>query len=269
MCRAEGRCVGIVIHAAARSARHQVGDDVVRGGRHPVEHSEIHFVDRREDSHIMPGEEGPVGYEASPPLLFSMIIGRFTSAAWAPNRLLLQFARKIVEHAQLIAVEIGDRELAQVPRFVLRLSKDLRTGGPPAMVEFVHFLLAIEIQPDHDCPAVAVVLAERSIRQEHAALPLRDAANAALVVAPVEMETEHVDVIFGGCLDIANGNLWNRLGKVREHVRQFTPVCSGARATPSPVNPCCHGDTRILYAKLRKQAMRPLTVSHKYGSMAV
>ena len=50
-------------------------------------------------------------------------------------RLLLpQFPRKVVEHAQLIAVQIGDPELAQVPRFILRLSKDLRPSLPPTMV---------------------------------------------------------------------------------------------------------------------------------------
>ena len=35
----------------------------------------------------------------------------------------------------------------------------------------------------HFPQAVPVVLAERGIRQEHAALPLRDATDAALVVA--------------------------------------------------------------------------------------
>lgn len=54
--------------------------------------------------------------------------------------------------------------------------------------------------------------------------PLRDAPDSALVVAPVETEPEHIHVILGGLLDTANGNLWNRLGKVREHVLQLTPM---------------------------------------------
>jgi hypothetical protein len=38
------------------------------------------------------------------------------------------------------------------------------------------------------------------------------------------MEPEHIHVILGGLLDIANRNLWNRLRKVREHVFQLTPM---------------------------------------------
>ncbi len=56
--------------------------------------------------------------------------------------LLSQFPRKVVEHAQLIAVQIGNPELAQVPRLVLRLSKDLRPSVAPTMVQFVDFMLA-------------------------------------------------------------------------------------------------------------------------------
>lgn len=54
-----------------------------------------------------------------------------------------QFPSKIVEHAKLIAVQIGDRELALVPRFILRLSKDLRPSLTLMMVQFVDFVLAI------------------------------------------------------------------------------------------------------------------------------
>ena len=156
---------------------------------------------------------------------------------WAPGLGLFppQFPSEVVEYSQLIAVEIGDRELAQVPRFVLRLGNDLRTGVAPAMIQFVHFLPAIEIQPDYDRPAIAEGLAERSIRQEHAAPSLRDAPDPTLVVTPVEMEPERIYVILGGFLDIANGNLWNRLGKVREHAIQLTPVCSGRKVTPPPI----------------------------------
>jgi hypothetical protein len=134
----------------------------------------------------------------------------------------IQFPGKVVEDAQLITVQIGDPELAQVPWFVLRLSEDLRPGIAPAMVELVDFLLAIQIQPDHDRAARTVVLVERRIRQEDTALPLRDASDAALIVTPVEMEAEHIHVILGGLLDIADRNLWNRLWKVREHVLHLT-----------------------------------------------
>src|SRR5438045_3410286 len=56
-----------------------------------------------------------------------------------------QLPRKIVEHAQLIAIQIGDPELAQAPRLILRLSQDLRPSLPPAMVQFVDFVPAIQI----------------------------------------------------------------------------------------------------------------------------
>src|SRR5215831_4449257 len=36
------------------------------------------------------------------------------------------------------------------------------------------------------------------------------------------MEPERIDVILGGLLDVANRNLWNRLGKAREHVPQLS-----------------------------------------------
>jgi hypothetical protein len=75
----------------------------------------------------------------------------------------------------MIAVQIGDPELAQAPRFILRFSKDLRPGLPPAMVQFVEFMLAAQIQPDDDRPTISVVLAERCIRREDTALPLPDA----------------------------------------------------------------------------------------------
>jgi hypothetical protein len=100
------------------------------------------------------------------------------------------------------------------------------------MVEFVDFLLAIQIQPNHDNPAITVGMAERCIGQEHAALALRDAPDPALVVTPVEMESEHVHVILGGLLDIANRNLRNRLGKGREHVLRIRDT-SERRGSPS------------------------------------
>src|SRR5215471_4880167 len=111
-----------------------------------------------------------------------------------------------------------------MPRFVFGLCKDLRPSLPPTTVQFIYFVLAIQIQPDHDGPSATVVLAERCIRQEHTTFPLRDASDPALVVAPVEMEPEHIYVILRGLLDIADRNLWDRHGKVREHVLQLTPI---------------------------------------------
>ena len=80
--------------------------------------------------------------------------------------LLPQFPGEVVEDAELIAVEIGDPELAQVPGLVFGFGEDLCSGIAPAMVQFVDFLPALQIQPDDDPVAVAVVLAERCIRQD-------------------------------------------------------------------------------------------------------
>jgi hypothetical protein len=80
-------------------------------------------------------------------------------------------------------------------------------------------LPAIQIQPDDDRPAIAFVFAERCIREEHTAVPLGNALDPALVVTPVELEPERIYVILGGPLDIANRNLWNCLGKVRQGLR--------------------------------------------------
>src|SRR5215472_676234 len=92
------------------------------------------------------------------------------------------------------------------------------------MVQFIDFLPAIHIQPDDDRPAIAFVSAEGCIREEHTAVPLGNAPDPALVVTPVELKPERIYVILGGLLDIANRNLWNRLGKVRQHVPQLTPI---------------------------------------------
>src|SRR5581483_4324328 len=138
--------------------------------------------------------------------------------------LLPRFPGEVIEHPQLVAVQVGDSEFAQAPRFILRLSQNLRPSLPPATVQFIDILPAIQIQPDHNRPAAAVVPAKRSIREEHTAIPLRDAADPALVVTPIEMKPEHIHVIFGGLLDIANRNLRNRLGKMREHVLQITSL---------------------------------------------
>jgi len=139
-----------------------------------------------------------------------------------------------MKHAQLIAVQIGDRELAQVPRLVFRLGDDLRASVAPTVEQFVHFLLAIEVQPDYDRSRVAVVLAERRIRKKYAALAFRNASDAALVVTPIKLEAERIDVILSGPLDVAYGDLWNGLRKVRKHVLEVTPISSKRKRPPNP-----------------------------------
>ena len=64
--------------------------------------------------------------------------------------LVAHFPVKVVEHTQLIAVQISDPELAQVPRFVLHGLDNLRPGIFPALEQFVDFLFALEIQLNDD-----------------------------------------------------------------------------------------------------------------------
>src|SRR5579885_1091318 len=101
-------------------------------------------------------------------------------------RVLPELPGEVIEHAQLIAVQICDPELAQAPRLILRLGEDLRPRVPPALIKSVNFVFTVQIQPDGDCFASTVVPAERRIRQEHTAFSLRDSADTALVVTPVE-----------------------------------------------------------------------------------
>jgi hypothetical protein len=71
---------------------------------------------------------------------------------------------------------------AQIPTLNSRKRHRLSSGSgrifTPAtlhpLVQFVDLVLAIEIQPNHDRAAGAVVLMERCIRQKHPALLLRD-----------------------------------------------------------------------------------------------
>lgn len=43
--------------------------------------------------------------------------------------------------------------------------------------------------------------------------PLRDPSDPALIIAPVEVEPEHIDVIRGGLIHVGYRNLWNSHGK--------------------------------------------------------
>src|SRR4051794_26835147 len=131
-----------------------------------------------------------------------------------------QLPRKVVEHAQLIAVEISHRELPQVPRLILRLGHDLRSRLSPSLMQLVDFLLAFQIQPDHD-RAIAL-LPELGIGQEHSAIPLRDAPDPVLNILPVEMEPKHVYVVIACLVNITDRNLRNGVGKARKHGFQLT-----------------------------------------------
>src|SRR4029450_885232 len=128
--------------------------------------------------------------------------------------LLAHFPVKIVEHTQLIAVQIRDPELTQVPGFVLHCLDNRRPGILPALEQFVDFLFAVEIQPDDYRTLRPVVDAERPVREKHSTTPLRDASNAAVIISPVKTESEHVDVVRRGLINVAHRNLGNGLWKV-------------------------------------------------------
>jgi hypothetical protein len=48
-------------------------------------------------------------------------------------------------------------------------------------------------------------------------MPLRNAPNPARVVAPIETESEHINVILSGFLNVADGNFGDSGGEVCEH----------------------------------------------------
>jgi hypothetical protein len=51
--------------------------------------------------------------------------------------IILAAARKIVEHAQLLAIRIRGSELAQTPGLVLWLGENLRARVAPAAIKFI------------------------------------------------------------------------------------------------------------------------------------
>ena len=85
---------------------------------------------------------------------------------------LLCVAPEIIEDTNQVAIKIGGRKLAQLPRFVLRLGDNLRLRGLPLCEEFVHFSLAIEIEPEKDRAHVAVGFSEGAIGDKQSAIPL-------------------------------------------------------------------------------------------------
>ena len=61
---------------------------------------------------------------------------------------LLRVTPEVIEHTNEVAIKIGSRKLAQLPRFVLRLGNDLRLRGLPLYKELVYLSLAREIEPE-------------------------------------------------------------------------------------------------------------------------
>ena len=84
---------------------------------------------------------------------------------------LLRVAPEIIEDTNEVAIKIGGRKLARLPRFVLGLGNDLRLRGLPMCEEFVHLSLAIEIEPERDRAHVAVGLLEGAIGDKQSAIP--------------------------------------------------------------------------------------------------
>ena len=83
---------------------------------------------------------------------------------------LLRVTPEVIEHTNEVAIKIGSRKLAQLPRFVLRL--DLRLRGLPLYKELVYLSLAREIEPEKDRAHVAVRLSEGAIGDKQPAIPL-------------------------------------------------------------------------------------------------
>ena len=85
---------------------------------------------------------------------------------------LLRVTPEVIEHTNEVAIKIGSRKLAQLPRFVLRLGNDVRLRGLPLYEELVYLSLAREIEPEKDRAHVAVRLSEGAIGDKQPAIPL-------------------------------------------------------------------------------------------------
>ena len=55
--------------------------------------------------------------------------------------------------------------------------------------------------------------AERRVREEHSAIPLRNASNPAIIISPVKTESERIHVVVRGFVNVAHRNLGNSLWK--------------------------------------------------------
>ena len=91
----------------------------------------------------------------------------------------------------------------------------------------------ISVQPNHNRPSGSIVSAERRVRQEHPAIPLRNAPNPTRVIAPIETESEHINVIFSGSLNVADGNFGDSGGEVCEHADHLDSPSLAVLATVS------------------------------------
>src|SRR3954452_25096478 len=107
----------------------------------------------------------------------------------------LRVVPEIVEDPYEVAVEIGGDKLAELPGFVLRLGNDLCLRRLPLCEEFVHLSLVSQIEPEKDRTCVAVGLAEGAVGDKQPAIPPGDARNAALIVPPIQRESQSLDVV--------------------------------------------------------------------------
>lgn len=121
--------------------------------------------------------------------------------------LIFHVSLEIIEGAYEVAIEILSCELAQLPGFVFGLGNDPRLRGLPLGEQFVYLRFAPDIEPEEDRPCVAVLLAEGRIGEKQAAVAPGDAGDAARLVSPIEGETEGIDIVRGGCVDVGYGNL--------------------------------------------------------------
>src|ERR1041385_8438221 len=154
----------------------------------------MHFPEglRTEERNVETAPRSPMGWPAShcrPALFvtvyrFRMVLepcgtgrmqtispGWLTLAGYARCVVLLHVASKIIEDTNEVAIKIGGHKLAQLPRFVVGPGSDLLVRGLPLCEEFVHFNLAVEIEPEKDRAYVAVGLSEGAIGDKQSAIP--------------------------------------------------------------------------------------------------
>src|ERR1700733_7251532 len=74
--------------------------------------------------------------------------------------MLLDVVPEIIEDTNEVAIKISGRKLTQLPGFVVGFGNDLRLRRLPLCEEFVHFSLALKIEPEKDRAHVAVAFSK-------------------------------------------------------------------------------------------------------------
>lgn len=139
----------------------------------------------------------------------------------------MPFPCEVVEDAQLIAVQVSDPELTQVPGLVFRPGNNPGAASLPSIKEFIDSVPATAVQPDGHRSRGFCLPSKEGVSQKEAAIPLRYSGDAAFFVAPVQSEPEYVDVVRAGFIDVSDRQFGNGSRKALGHANKLMPEQRG------------------------------------------